>query len=146
MKRMRNTMKICLVFVFLLFFAESAWSLNFNPGQYDITSTIQMPSIPGMSMPPQSTTVNQCLAENDTIPQKVMAIDGCQVENQQISGNTVSWNMKCVQQGLTTTGNCSMTYNGDSFSGEFQINMGPQTGNMVMTTQISGQRTGPCQQ
>ena len=56
-------------------------------------------------------------------------------------GSTVSWTVTCNEQAGNMKGKGKITYHGDRFEGEMTTeHMG-----MVMVTEMSGRRTGPCQ-
>jgi hypothetical protein len=53
--------------------------------------------------------------------------------------------MACDQQGQTMTGEGTMTFSGDTFTGTSTMTMGPQAGNMQVVSRMTGKRTGDCQ-
>lgn len=129
---------VCAVFLF----SNISFAFDFNPGEYRITSKVEMPGMPG-GMPPQ--TFTQCISEQDPIPQTKSAGQDCEIHNMEQNGNAVTWDMECNQQGQKITSRGEMIYKGDSFEGTITTKMGPQAGNMIITTEITGERTGNCQ-
>ena len=132
------------VFILSLFVglvALPAWGLDLQPGEYEITSKVEMPGMP-MQMPPQTTT--QCLTEKDPVPNQSVQNQGCKIKDMKTKGNTVTWKMVCDQDGTKTESSGSMTYHGDHFEGTFQTKMGPEMGNTIVSTVITGKRIGKC--
>lgn len=120
--------------------ASPAWSFDFKPGTYKITSKTEMTGVP-MQMPP--VTFEQCMTKNEPIPEQ-SGSGTCRITNRKIKGNTISWSMECKQQGQTTTGTGKMIYKGNGFEGTFSMSLGAQAGNMTVKTQTTGERIGPC--
>lgn len=124
---------VCVVFLFSM----NSFALDFNPGEYQITTKVKMPGIPAQ-------TTNECVSEQDLIPKSESLGQDCEVHNMEQNGNVITWEMECNQEGQKITSQGEMIYSGDSFEGTITVKMGPQAGNMVMTTEISGKRTGSC--
>lgn len=124
---------VCVVFLFSM----NSFALDFNPGEYQITTKVKMPGIPAQ-------TTTECVSEQDLIPKSESLGQDCEVHNMEQNGNVITWEMECNQEGQKITSQGEMIYSGDSFEGTITVKMGPQAGNMVMTTEISGKRTGSC--
>jgi len=122
--------------------AIPSWALDFEPGRYEITSKIDMPGMPG-AIPPQ--TIIQCMTDQDPVPNSSPENRDCKITNMQKTKTTVSWEMECIQQGQKMTSVGQMTYNGDTFKGTIQTNLGPNAGNMKMTAVITGKRLSNCE-
>ena len=133
---------IYLTMFFMFLLVSTSWALDFVPGRYEITSKVEMPGMPS-SIPPQTTT--QCMTKQDPLPTKNVASQDCKVTDLVTKGNTVSWKMECNQQGQKMKSTGQITYNGESFEGTIKTDLGPQAGNMIITTVISGKRIGDCQ-
>ena len=118
-------------------FAGSA--VNFKPGEWEITSEMQMAG--GMKMPPNTTT--QCMTKDDIVPQNTQLGQECVITESKTIGNTVTWTMSCKGQQGGMKGIGKVTYNGDTFEGEVVITM--SMGNMKITSKMSGRRIGDCQ-
>jgi Protein of unknown function (DUF3617) len=123
-------------------FAIPSLALDFQPVKYEITSKVEMPGMPG-TIPPQ--TITQCIAEQDPLPNQNPENQECKIVDMKQTDNTITWKMECDQRGQKITSTGSMTYKGDSFEGTILTNMGPQAGNMTMTTIITGKRLSDCQ-
>ncbi len=128
---------MCVVFLFSM----NSFALDFNPGEYQITSKIKMQGMPS-GMPAQ--TITECVSEQDPIPKTDSSDQGCEVHNMKQNGNVITWEMECNQEGQKITSQGEMIYSGDSFKGTVTTKMGPQAGNMVITTEITGKRIGNC--
>lgn len=121
--------------------ALPALALDLKPGKYEITAKVEMPGMPG-GMPAQSTT--QCLTEQDPVPASSADAQDCKITDMKTEGNTVTYTMTCKQQGTTIKSSGKITYKGDTFEGTNQTQMGPEAGNMTITTKTKGKRIGKC--
>lgn len=126
----------------LVLFSIPAWGLAFEPGLYEVTSRVEMPGMPAGMVP--SHTIDQCLTKENPVPNNDAGGQACEIIDMNQDGKTLTWKMECAQQGEKITSVGQMTYNGDSFSGTSTTSMGPQAGNMTITTRISGTRIGDC--
>jgi hypothetical protein len=129
------------VAISILALALPAWGLDFQEGRYEITSTVKMP---GMPMQPPPTTITECVTSQDPVPHQQPADANCRFVDMQTTGDTVTWEMECDQQGQKMKSRGKMVYRGDRFEGTVDTRMGPQAGNMQMTTTIKGRRIGDC--
>lgn len=136
---MKKRFSLIAFLVFMVLAPVSAVCLDFEPGKYEITSTMEMQ---GMSIPAQTTT--QCLHKKEPVPNKLTGDQGCEISDMQTNGNTITWQMECDQKGHKVITSGEMTYSGDSFEGVMTTNMGPHEGNMTIKNQISGKRIGEC--
>jgi len=112
---------------------------DMREGKWEITTKMEMPGMP-MSIPPSKHT--QCLTKKDLIPQNTQSGQECQISQSKVTGNTVTWSIKCSGEGGETKGTGTMTYSGDNFKGTMKISMPYQ--NMEMTSTIDGRRIGDC--
>lgn len=131
---------LLMIFCFSLI-ASSSWALDFNPGKYEISSRVEMPGMPG-AIPPQ--TMTQCMTDKDIVPISNSDIQGCKLSDVKQTETSVSWTMQCHQQGQNINGTGKVIYHGDTFEGTIITNLGPDSGNMTMTTVITGQRISDC--
>lgn len=133
---------LSLVFMMMAAPGRAGAEPNMQDGQWEITSTMNMPGMPA-PMPPVKQT--QCITKKDMVPQTQQKNQECTVTDTKINGNTVSWSVKCSAEGNDMTGNGNITYKGDTFDGTFIINMKvPGQGSMQMTQNMKGRRLGPC--
>jgi Protein of unknown function (DUF3617) len=140
---MKMAKKLFLVIVlgFVLFSTPvcAASELNMEDGMWEVTSTVKMQ---GMTIPPMS--FSQCMTKEDAVPQdNSPGQENCKISDMKTVGSTVSWTMSCSAQGGDMTGKGKITYHGDRFEGEVSVEY-PATG-IVMVTEMTGRRTGPCQ-
>ena len=116
-----------------------AWALDFEPGMYEITSTMEVPGMP-MAMPPQ--TVRQCMTKEDPVPPASGEESGhCKMGDVKIDGNTVTWNVVCEQDGQRSVTRGKTIYYGDRFEGTITSDT---QADMSVTVRISGKRIGAC--
>ncbi len=115
----------------------NANDLNMNPGLWEWTAKIHMPNAP-VQIPP---SINRkCLTRDDLIPAARKPGQECDIKDLKTGSNRVTWAMTCkTPQGpVASTG--EMNYQGDSANGKVKIN----TQGMLMTSNMSGKRIGPC--
>lgn len=113
-----------------------ASSIDLKEGMWQITTTMEIPGMPH-KMP--GTSFTQCLTQKDIMP-PVNQDDHCQIQDQSISGNTVNYKMVCNQDGETTSGTGSFSYNNDTMTGRMEVD----AGGMKIITSYSGTWVGPC--
>lgn len=115
---------------------------NMQEGLWEITSSIEMPGMPAMA--PMKNT--QCLTKKDLVPQSQEKSQDCKITQTGMSGNTVTWTMKCSGEGGEVEGTGKITYSGDTFQGTMTMNIqNPgQGGKMQMTQHMTGHRIGNC--
>ena len=138
---MRNVKVAILCMASFLLVALPAFGLDLEPGNYEITSKVEMSGMPG-GVPPQ--TITQCLTENNPVPDGSSSAQGCKITEKDIKGNTVTYTMECEQQGMKMKSTGKMVYKGKSFEGTNTIKMGPEAGGMTVTTKITGNWIGKC--
>ncbi len=139
---LKKTTTIVSMLACMAFFVTSAWGLDLQDGKYEITSKVEMPGMP-MQMAP--VTVTQCLTQQDPVPNQSTAGQQCNIIDMKTEGKTVSWKMECTQRGQKMQSTGKMVYYGDHFEGTTNTMLGPQSGNMTITTVINGKRIGACQ-
>lgn len=109
-------------------------------GKWQVKMTTEIPGMP-FKMPPISTTV--CLTEEDVAnPEKSLPKDqksDCKVTDYKVDGSTVTWSMSCPKQKIT--GNGTITYSSDTYSGEMKMNMD----GTEMSQKYEGKYLGACE-
>ena len=93
---MQPKMTNILIFVIIVGLATQAWGLNLKEGRYEITSTVKMS---GMPMQPPPTTITECVTQQDPVPNQQADSGNCRITDMKTTGNTVTWEMECDQQG-----------------------------------------------
>ncbi len=120
---------------------------NIQPGQWQITTTIEMP---GMHVRMPTMTTTQCLSIDDLIPRQTSPTEKqkgspCKIANMQTKGNKVIWDVVCNGQGQNMKGHGEITYHGDTMEGKVTMKMvthGQGTKTMIM--HMKGKRLGEC--
>jgi len=111
---------------------------SIREGYWEVTSQTEMPGMP-MKIP--SSTIKHCYTKEDVKDQKkVIARDkNCTMTDYRVSGNKVTWAMKC-------TGQSAGTFNGEtSFSTDaYTSTMKMKTQGHNMTVKVKGKRVGEC--
>ena len=127
----------------LLLLASPAFSApDIKEGSWEVTLTTEMPGMP-VSLPP--TTYTTCLTQDDIVPNDPQQSKDCQIMDVQENGGTVTWKLKCTQEGSTIESTGKMVYAGDTFTGEVNSTMDiPGQGKMEMKAKMSGKYVGPC--
>jgi uncharacterized protein YceK len=115
-------------------------SVNMNQGQWEITTTIDMPDMPAAAMKPH--TVTSCLSKTDYVPKTNPQQSDCKLVDQKLDGNTVSWGVACKE----SSGKGSITYAGDTFSGLMESTMKQGEKEMTFKMKMDGKRIGDCPQ
>jgi len=119
--------------------------VDMHEGLWEITTKMEMPGMP-MQMPARKHT--QCLTKKNMlktmVPKEQTQEEECKITDQKISGNTMTWIMKCSgKDAMEVTG--KTTYHGDTFEGTItMISNDPEEGKMKMINHISGRRIGEC--
>jgi hypothetical protein len=140
---MRRTIVLVLPLVFMLFYAPTVFSgPNMREGKWEITTTTEMPGLP-VAMP--GVTYTHCLTNKDMVPQKQEKNQDCKITDTKISGNTVTWVMKCSGKDGPMESVGKITYSGDTFEGSFTTTINdPSQGKMTITNHMKGRRIGDC--
>ncbi|HEY3445228.1 MAG TPA: DUF3617 family protein [Myxococcales bacterium] len=109
-----------------------------KPGNWQMTMQVDSENLP-MKLPPM--TVEQCLTEEQMVPQTQQANQTCKPASPKITGNTVTWTVDCVDKtGTPTKGTGKATYTSESFDGAMDI----KSGTMQLKYKLSGKRLGDC--
>ena len=122
--------------------SDGAAARGIDPGQWQITTTMFSPILPG----PQTKTGTQCVTPED-VKNPRRAIDkrlqsDCRAVSLRQSGDTYTWEVFCTQSGMSNKG--TIRYGRGTMSGESRTTTNV-TGEMLqMITKFSGKRLGPC--
>ena len=117
---------------------------NMRDGLWEITTKMEMPGRSDVAMPQQ--TVKQCLTKRDVEdPKRTTPSNAgqsrCKMTDYKLQGNTASWKVACEGQG---TGAGTVTYGGDTYSGNQTMNLSAGGQPMSMKMNFSGRRVGDC--
>jgi hypothetical protein len=122
----------------MLLLPSGVFAEGIREGYWEITSQSEMPGMP-MKIP--ATTVKHCYSKEDVKDQKkVLARDkNCTMTDYKVSGNKVTWAMKC-------TGQSAGTFNGETlFSTDaYTSTMKMKSQGHNMTVKVKGKRLGEC--
>ena len=112
---------------------------DMQPGRWEITSTLEMP---GMAFSMPASKHIQCITADQILPQVQQENNKCQIVDQSMHGNIVTWQVQCESGGGSMDSHGEITYHGDSFKGTVVTN-GSQMPS-AMTQKMTGKRIGPC--
>lgn len=135
----RLTFAVALCCCAMMLSGEALAAPNVQPGRWEITSSIDMP---GMAFAMPASKHTQCIGDTDLIPQAQQTNDKCQMLDNRVDGDTVTWKVICTSGGGTMTSSGTVVYHGDRFEGTI-ITTGTQMP-AGMTQKMSGQRIGDC--
>jgi hypothetical protein len=121
-----------------------------RPGQWELSTQMQMPNMPnmpaGFQMPVQKTT--QCITAEqakdpvNTVPRQTgrgrSGPDDCKMSDYKTTGSTVTFSISCPSGKVTGTG--EMTFGDDSYTNTLKMN----TAQGEMTMKTTGKRIGDC--
>jgi hypothetical protein len=137
--RLRNT--ACLTVVVGLSVSALAQSPR-RDGRWEVKTEMEMPGMP-MKMPAMTTT--QCITKEQaedpqrSVPQGRGAPNNCKVSDHKVTGNKVTWSMKCEgPEAMSGTG--EITYGENTYDGVMKMERQGQT----MMMKYTGKRLGDC--
>jgi Protein of unknown function (DUF3617) len=111
-------------------------------GRWEVKTEMEMPGMP-MKMPAMTTT--QCITKEQaedpqrSVPQGRGAPNNCKVSDYKVTGNKVTWSMKCEgPEAMSGTG--EITYGENTYDGVMKMEREGQT----MTMKYAGKRLGDC--
>ena len=136
----KKTLFVILFFFSILFFTHNTLAKpNIKAGLWKFTVQMDMPGMP-YKIPPSSS--EKCITDNDLTPKTDSPDQSCQIKNQKISGNTITYDINCEMEGSSTKGNAKITYTGSKMTGKMDITVNP--GNQKMVNNITGTYIGSC--
>jgi hypothetical protein len=120
-------------------------------GNWEVTTTMEIPNMPAGMMQPFKTT--QCITREEANNPESLAPprpqrgrggnEDCKVTNQKITSNKVSFDMQCTgAQPMNGTG--EIVYEGDTYTSTFVMNAARGGQSMQMTMKSVGKRLGDC--
>ena len=119
-------------------------AVDMQEGEWETTVVTSMEGA-GMAMPPMTSTVSNCLTKKDLVPNpNPDQSKDCEVVDQKVAGNTVSWRLICNQDGARMEGAGEMTYHGVSYDGTMKTTTVAEGQTMNMNMKLSGRRLGVC--
>jgi hypothetical protein len=134
------------VVVFSIVPIASFAEVNMQEGNWETTMESMMEGMP-FPMPPVTSKVTQCITKKDLVPKTAGKDQTCDIKDQKVSGNKVSWKMVCVDKKGTMEGQGEITYAGHSYQGTVKTRMTtkerPKEA-MTSTMKMQGRRLGAC--
>lgn len=119
---------------------------NVTPGEWEFVSVT---SISGdMDIPDQTETERHCITQDDLEGAEFGFIeeeDGCELLNQEMSADGLSYSMVCRAEGGEANIDGDMSFMGEQISGSVDILTQSPMGELTMNTAIEGQRVGECE-
>ena len=140
---LRKSLTLSCLFAALAVPALAAPAPNMEEGNWEVTMKMQMEGMP-FAMPPMK--VNQCLTKKDMLPNASADKNSCDVKEQKVSGDTVTWRMVCKDPEGTTENEGKITYFGKLYEGTMHTKTTPKQGGETMSAsyQLQGRHTGAC--
>ncbi|UCE90213.1 MAG: DUF3617 domain-containing protein [Pseudomonadota bacterium] len=113
-----------------------------RPGMWETTVKTEMPGMPG-AMPPM--THRYCLRKEDLVPKTNQPGQECKMVENKLTGNTMTWRVRCESRGTVSNGTGNITYSGNTYKGTIEIEMSEGGGQPVkMIQHLEGKRVGDC--
>jgi hypothetical protein len=124
-----------------LIFAVAAFAApNYQEGNWEITTTVNMPGMPKEMMRPVKHQV--CMTKQNAVPQqKEQGEQQCKMTNQRTVGNKVFWTMTCKNG---TVSNGEIAYSKTTFDGAQTTTTSQGGRQMTVKSTMSGKYLGPC--
>jgi len=108
---------------------------NVTPGEWEFVSVT---SVSGdMQIPDQTETERQCIFIEEE--------EGCELLNQDMSADGLSYSMVCRAEGGEATIDGEMRFMGEQIEGTVDILTQSPMGELTMNTVIEGERIGDCE-
>jgi len=128
-----------LIMAVALVFSQAKAEPNMRPGQWEITSTMEMP---GMAFSMPDIKSKQCITREDLVPKNEEQDKECKMQEIKVSGDTVTWTVKCDSPGEKMLSKGKIVYHGDTFEGAV-ITTSDQMP-LGMRQKMAGKRLGGC--
>jgi hypothetical protein len=139
--------KLLFVLIVILSFVCASFAAaapDMKEGQWEVTVNSKM-EMPGMSMAMPPVTYKQCLTKTDFVPNKKEPGQECEKISANVSGNTVTWSIKCKSKEGIMTGSGKITYKGNTYEGIMNMTFPNQGGGEgKMTSNMTGKWVGNC--
>jgi hypothetical protein len=115
---------------------------NIKEGKWEITA---LPEVKGMEGKIPAQVNSQCITKKEMVPQEPEKGAECKTLEQKVSGDTVTWFMRCTSKDGSGENRGEVTYKGDRFDGVVtMITTRPGEDKMEMKVKLSGKRIGEC--
>ncbi len=138
----RGVFLVTIAVALLLLWGTFAFAgVNMQEGLWEISSQVEMSGMP-MQMPVRKHT--QCITKKNIVPEEPKKEQECKLTDKRISGDTVTWVVKCRgKESMEMTG--KITYYGDSFNGVIKVTSSDsRMGTVKIINHLRGRRIGAC--
>ncbi len=151
MKSAIESVALAFVFAVVAFLPPAAGSApHFSEGMWEMKGDVKFQGamhVEGRTIPLKPTHLHysKCLTKQDMVPQKQEKNDKC-TTNVKVSGNTVTWVMKCTEPNRTLIDSSGMAvFSRTSFDAKGKSVMTDPQGRKVRAAlTLKGHWTGPC--
>ena len=138
-------LRIALTGLAIMLFAGTVFAegVPINPGQWEMTATIEMSLLPK----PQVRTSMECLTESELNPKdfNMDNDDPCDITDVVIDGNSARWSILCpVEDGVQMEGQWEFTSSGDSIKGTGSMSSDANGMQIEFKMDWEGKRVGDC--
>ncbi|MCL7929822.1 DUF3617 domain-containing protein [Halomonas llamarensis] len=136
---------LAIAAVFVLPLAAQAETPNLTPGDWEFVSVTSIEA--DMQIPDQTDTDRQCITQEELDSADFGFIEeeeGCELLNQDISADGLSYSMVCRADGGEANIEGEMRFMGERVEGDVEIFTQSPMGEMTMNTHIEGERVGDC--
>jgi len=126
--------------------AALAAAPDFKEGEWGTRYRMEVVGAP-FPMPPITIKRSACLTRSNYVPDNSQQGQDCQVRDTKVSGNTVSWVMRCKTREGSIEGHGKITYKKESYSGTMETRMTSNDGSVMPMTYrytMEGERLGAC--
>lgn len=138
-------------FIFVLFSAlimpaVIAYAVDMQDGNWETTVEMKMEGAP-FPMPPMKFNDAKCLSKKDMVPKTAQKDQKCETLEQKVSGNKVTWKIRCSDKDGVTEGQGEVVYKGNSYAGNMKMKMTPKDKSsqpMNINYKLNGRRIGDC--
>src|SRR5262245_42324856 len=117
---------------------------NMKDGLWEITTKMEMAGKSAGNMPQQ--VVRRCVTKKDLDDPRQTTPSGdarCKMTDYKLAGNTATWKMACEGKS-EMTGTGTITYSGESYTGNQTMTMKTSGQAMNMKMDFTGRRVGDC--
>ncbi len=133
--------KVFYILLILFSSLTMAGELEINPGLWETTITRTNP----MTGKLITETETECVKEKTFDPAKMMKeVEGCKAVKNELSGNTLSFEMECNIEGGQSTISGEYSTDGKTGKGDMNITMNMAGMSMEMKMNWSGERIKDC--
>lgn len=118
---------------------------NVTPGEWEFVSVTTISG--DMQIPDQTETERQCITQDELDSAEFGFIEeeeGCELLNQDINADALSYSMMCRAEGGEATIDGEMRFMGEQIEGTVDIFTQSPMGELTMQTVIEGERIGDC--